>query len=68
MAQIQLSTKLNIDTWTKLDQLVDKTGKSKASIINEALEKLHKESFNEKPKTNPKKPTTRATKEDKKNG
>lgn len=47
MAQIQLSTKLNIDTWTKLDQLVEKTGKSKASIINEALEKLHKETFKE---------------------
>lgn len=50
MAQIQLSTKLNLDTWTKLDELVEKTGQSKASIINDALNQMHKKTFEKKKK------------------
>ncbi|MFA7216137.1 MAG: hypothetical protein WC187_08935 [Bacillota bacterium] len=60
MAQIQLSTKLNIVTWTKLDELVEKTGKSKATIVNEALEKLHKETFEKKKKGGKSSTTTKA--------
>lgn len=41
MAQIQLSTKLNLETWTKLDELVTHLEQSKASIVDQAIQDLH---------------------------
>ena len=45
MAQIQLSTKVNLDTWSKLDELVKKTDKSKASLVDQAIIELHNRTF-----------------------
>jgi len=41
MAQVQLSTKLNLDTWNKLDELVKQLDRSKASIVDQAITDLY---------------------------
>lgn len=45
MAQVQLSTKINLETWSKLDELVTKTEKSKASLVDQAIIELHDRTF-----------------------
>jgi predicted transcriptional regulator len=52
MAQVQLSTKLNLDTWNKLDELVKQLDQSKASIVDQAISDLHTKTI-KKDKKNP---------------